>query len=515
MERITLAPGAHINVLPAEKFNRCRISINFIWPAAREWATAEALLPLVLERGYQGCPDMTELSKKLARLYGAALSVDGTMSGQSRVLTVSLSGIRDAFALAGEPLSREYADIAFGTAFEPYRVDGVLDAEAVAIEKEQLRELLEGEINEKRSYCIRQARRRFYGDSPAGIERNGYLDEVDGLTADAVTRAYARMVEQAQIEVFVLGADVDAVAQRLRTALSGLRRAPEELPAPIAMPAEEPRSFEEPLPTVQGKLCMLFTPGEPFAPQDLSALRVAVALLGGTPTSRLFQNVREKQSLCYYCAASYTSLTGALSGLRRAPEELPAPIAMPAEEPRSFEEPLPTVQGKLCMLFTPGEPFAPQDLSALRVAVALLGGTPTSRLFQNVREKQSLCYYCAASYTSLTGALCVDSGVEHANAAAARESILKELAALCAGPVEDGELADTKRALKNQLAAVGDTLQGLEGWYFAERMRGADKAPEQVAAEVDAVTADDVRRVLSRFRLSVCYTLTKEAGADA
>ena len=53
MERITLAPGAHINVLPAEKFNRCRISINFIWPAAREWATAEALLPLVLERGYQ------------------------------------------------------------------------------------------------------------------------------------------------------------------------------------------------------------------------------------------------------------------------------------------------------------------------------------------------------------------------------------------------------------------------------------------------------------------------------
>ena len=54
MERITLAPGAHINVLPAEKFNRCRISINFIWPAAREWATAEALLPLVLERGYQG-----------------------------------------------------------------------------------------------------------------------------------------------------------------------------------------------------------------------------------------------------------------------------------------------------------------------------------------------------------------------------------------------------------------------------------------------------------------------------
>ncbi|MFR2591248.1 MAG: M16 family metallopeptidase [Ruthenibacterium lactatiformans] len=260
-----------------------------------------------------------------------------------------------------------------------------------------------------------QVLRRF----PAGIERNGYLDEVDGLTADAVTRAYARMVEQAD-RVFVL---------------SGRGRG------------------------------------------------------GGAPAH------------------------GAVGPAPR-PGGAARAIAMPAEEPRSLKNRCPPA-GKLCMLFTPGEPFAPQDLSALRVAVALLGGTPTSRLFQNVREKQSLCYYCAASYTSLTGALCVDSGVEHANAAAARESILKELAALCAGPVEDGELADTKRALKNQLAAVGDTLQGLEGWYFAERMRGADKAPEQVAAEVDAVTADDVRRVLSSFRLSVCYTLTKEAGADA
>ena len=421
MERITLAPGAHINVLPAEKFNRCRISINFIWPAAREWATAEALLPLVLERGYQGCPDMTELSKKLARLYGAALSVDGTMSGQSRVLTVSLSGIRDAFALAGEPLSREYADIAFGTAFEPYRVDGVLDAEAVAIEKEQLRELLEGEINEKRSYCIRQARRRFYGDSPAGIERNGYLDEVDGLTADAVTRAYARMVEQAQIEVFVLGADVDAVAQRLRAALSGLRRAP---------------------------------------------------------------------------------------------EELPAPIAMPAEEPRSFEEPLPTVQGKLCMLFTPGEPFAPQDLSALRVAVALLGGTPTSRLFQNVREKQSLCYYCAASYSAMTGLLCIDSGVEHENAAKAKAAILCELEALRTGEIGEEELAAAKRYLRTQLNAVADSQGGAEAWQRMARLRGDGKTPQQVLDEVMAVTQADVHGVLAKLTLSVSYVLTKGGAAD-
>ena len=110
MEQIAVAPGARITVLPAEKFHRSRISINFLWPAAREWATAEALLPFVLERGYRDCPDMTELSKKLARLYGAALSVDGTMCGENRVLTVSVAGIKDTFALENEPLSMEYED---------------------------------------------------------------------------------------------------------------------------------------------------------------------------------------------------------------------------------------------------------------------------------------------------------------------------------------------------------------------------------------------------------------------
>ena len=415
MKQTQLAPGVRLTVLPAEKFCKSRITLDFIYPASRKTATADALLALVLERGYAACPDMTQL-------YGASLSVDTAVNGEMRVLRVTVTGLQDAFALHGEALGAACVDIALGTAFTPVMENGVISPQFVAIEKQQLRQQLEGERNDKRMYCLRQARRRFFGTSRAGIEAYGYLEEVDGLCAEDVTQAFSTMLREAQIDVYLQGVDEHMAAEKLCAALGGVQRAPRPL--------------------------------------------------------------------------------------------LPA-CAMPHVGEQRFSEPVDAVQGKLCLLFTAGTPLPAAQLSAMRVAVALLGGTTTSRLFVNVREKQSLCYYCAASYTSLTGALCVDSGVEHANAAAARESILKELAALCAGPVEDGELADTKRALKNQLAAVGDTLQGLEGWYFAERMRGADKAPEQVAAEVDAVTADDVRRVLSRFRLSVCYTLTKEAGADA
>ena len=148
MQRELIAPGVHLNAIPAEKFNRCRLSIHFRFPASREKATDHALLPLVLERGYAACPDMTALSRKLAKLYGAALTVETSMQGASRVLSISITGIKDRYALEGEALSAEYAAIAFGVAFEPYFEDGLFSREAVRIEKATLARQLESEIND-------------------------------------------------------------------------------------------------------------------------------------------------------------------------------------------------------------------------------------------------------------------------------------------------------------------------------------------------------------------------------
>ena len=118
MERKQLAPGVHLSYDPAEKLNRCRISIHFTFPARRDTATAHALLPLVMERGYAGCPDMTDLTKRLARLYGADLTVDGRPMGANRNLCISVSGIKDRFALAGEDLCGAYLELALGVAFQ-------------------------------------------------------------------------------------------------------------------------------------------------------------------------------------------------------------------------------------------------------------------------------------------------------------------------------------------------------------------------------------------------------------
>ena len=423
MKRENLAPGVFLNTLDAQKFNRCRITIRFQYPACRETATASAVLPLVLERCCADYPDMTLLSRRLAKLYGADLSVDNSTNGANRVLTVSVTGIKDEFALEGEDLTAEYADLVFGVAFRPYLVNGRFDEEALAIERGKLRQQLQAEVNDKRLYCVRQARRRFFGDSLAGVERDGYLEEVDSVTPQLLTQVYEEMLCRASIEVTAIGAKDETVRRLLLAALEGRKR-----------------DWQAPLPG----------------------------------------------------------------------------LFMPRRQPDHQVETMDMVQAKLCLLFTAGRCTGAQEIAASRLAMALYGGSVTSRLFLNVREKQSLCYYCSSSYTSVTGCMMVDSGVEPANAQKAEAAILKELAQLCDGPITDEEMEDCRRGLLSSLESVEDSLSGLEGWYFAEIARGGPvSTPAQARAALEQVTKEQVRQVLRQFTLSVSYLLTPEVNDHA
>ena len=421
MKRTEIAPGVHLSWDPAQKFNRCRISSHFAFPARRQTATAHALLPYLMERGYADCPDMTRMTKKLARLYGADLKVDALPLGANHNLCVIATGIKDRFALEGEALTREYAALALGTAFHPAFADGVFDPEAVAIEKQMLKKALEDEINEKRIYCQRQANREFFGDSPAGIRQEGYLEEVDALTPEMLTDAYREMLRTAQIELLVLGC------------------------------------------------------GE-----------------------------AETEQVC-------RALLAELAHIDRAPLPLTENLAMPRQEPVRRVERFDTVQAKLCMLFTLGTPMQPEQMAAVRLAMALYGGSVTSRLFLNVRERDHLCYYCSSSFQSFTGSMAVNSGVEHADAARAEQAILKELAGLCDGPITDEELEDCRRSLLSGMAGIEDTLGGIETWYYMEVLRGGPvQTPEDARAALLAVTKEEVRAILRQLSLSVSCLLTRE-----
>ncbi len=165
-------------------------------------------------------------------------------------------------------------------------------------------------------------------------------------------------------------------------------------------------------------------------------------------------------------------------------------------------------QSKLVMGLRTGHSQSVEEFNARRVFTALFGGTPFSKLFLNVREKLSLCYYCAARFDTPTGLLLVDSGVEAQNKEKAQKEILAQLTAVQKGEFTDEELFNTKLLMKNTIPSINDSLSGLEGWYLSQILMGRDISPDQDTKNIDTVTREQVIEAANAVTLDTIYFLT-------
>ena len=416
MKRELIAPNTHLTVLKNEKFKRNRISINFIVPNSREKATMYALLPGILERAYEDYPDMQTFSRKLNRMYAAQLSVGNAVIGANRCLRFTVQGIKNEYCINGEDLLAQLCDVLLGVIFRPCLEDGAFVSDWLEVEKFKLREDIQGEINDKRGYCVKNARRKFFGDGLNGVERMGYLDEIDGITPQQLYECYKELLSQAVVEIFITANNPDSAIEKLTSA---------------------------------------------FAQRSENNTHI-----------------------------------------------LPV-TAVPVKDAEYFSESMDTTQSKVCLLYTTERLLTEDERYHMLVASALYGGTASSRLFKNVREKQSLCYYCAAGFNGFTSSMSVDSGVEHHNTQRTIDAVQIELQNMIEGEITDEEINQTKLIIKNSLKANYDGLHGLEAWYLNEAIRGTAFTPEMVMDRVEAVTADDIRNVLKLLNLNVVYTLTK------
>lgn len=181
---------------------------------------------------------------------------------------------------------------------------------------------------------------------------------------------------------------------------------------------------------------------------------------------------------------------------------------------QEHREEMDIAQGKLVMGMRTGVRDNQQQTNAMRMFAAMYGGTPFSKLFLNVREKLSLCYYCAARFDSVTGLLMVDSGVESQNKQKAQDEIMRQLKVMQDGNFTDQEITNTKLLVKSSVTTVTDSLEGLEGWYLSQVLRQKATTPEQDAAGIDAVTREQIIEAAQKVQLDTVFFLTSPTTED-
>lgn len=167
-------------------------------------------------------------------------------------------------------------------------------------------------------------------------------------------------------------------------------------------------------------------------------------------------------------------------------------------------------QCKMVMTFK----SASEDFFALKLLSTIFGETPVSKLFMNVREKMSLCYYCASRLVSPKGAVMVDSGVERGNIEKARAEIINQLDEIKKGNISDSELESAVLSLENALNQIGDTPSSYSSWYFERFCDGQIKTPAEQLADYRNVTKERIIEAAKSLSLDSVYLMLDKEAAE-
>lgn len=165
-------------------------------------------------------------------------------------------------------------------------------------------------------------------------------------------------------------------------------------------------------------------------------------------------------------------------------------------------------QAKLILGYRTAD-MLPANTAPFEVMNCMYGMSTTSKLFTNVREKLSLCYYCQSMFASTVGMMLVDSGIQPVNYTKARDEIELQLRAMAEGKFTAAELAEAKLFMENIYRGVYGTPESLRRYWASQIITGEMKTPADKFTGYNAVTAEQVSAAARGCRLDTVYLLTE------
>ncbi|WP_174613365.1 EF-P 5-aminopentanol modification-associated protein YfmF [Virgibacillus ihumii] len=182
------------------------------------------------------------------------------------------------------------------------------------------------------------------------------------------------------------------------------------------------------------------------------------------------------------------------------------------EKPRTVMEEQNLQQAKLHLGYRTHCAFQDKGYAALQVFNGLFGGFPSSKLFLNVREKNSLAYYAASRIESHKGLMLVFSGIAPDDYEQAREIIEEQMKAMKKGDFDEENIADTKELIVNQLRETMDHPQGLIELMYQNAVAGTSSTPEELIENIHSVTKQEIVDAANKIELDTVYLLTSKGG---
>ena len=413
-----IANGVNLHYIETDKFKTNYFSFNFVAPLTKESAHFNAMIPLILMRACQKYPSQADINKRLQFLYSGDICARNDAFGEYQIFGMKANMLNNRFT-ADTDETYEMVDLMCEMIFNPYLKDGVFDDEFTKGEKINLIDTIEAEVNNKGQYAVKRLKEEMCRGEVFGLSKTGDVADVEAITPKSLYKAYKKALSEYKIEIYFVGSlDVDKVAEQFKARFEGIERSPIDVE--------------------------------------------------------------------------------------------PAEVKLKADEVKEVVDIEKVNQGKLVLGFRTGYIYSQNEYHLMQLFNEVFGGSPTAKLFTNVREKMSLCYYCRSMINQKAGMMIVSSGIESKNKDIAKDAIIAQLDAIKNGDISTEEFESARKSINNGFLTIYDGAEAMETWVFFRGLCGIKTTPVLEIEKINNTTIDDIVSVAKRITLDTVYFLKGE-----
>ena len=303
--------GIELHTIQTNKFKTNLFAIFLTTALTRENVTKDTLISAILRRGTKNSPTQEKLSKELENMYGAIFDCGLDKTGDNHVLKFYIESVNDNFLPKSEEnIFKQSLEKIIEIIFNPYIENDGFKKEYVEQEKNNIKRIIEGKIDNKASYALQRCVEEMYKNEPFGLYKYGYIEDLEKINEKNLYEYYKKLISECKIDIFVSGDINENIDQEVidNENIKKLeQRDPQYVKTNIKKLNEKitkENVVTESMDVVQGKLVI----GLDIEIEDEDLKYDALiynSILGGTANSKLFQNVREKASLAYTASSSY------------------------------------------------------------------------------------------------------------------------------------------------------------------------------------------------------------------
>lgn len=398
-----------IIVVNDNKFKSIFISVNFVRKLNKEENHKNALLASILRKGTSKLNSEEKIDLKLAELYASGIDTNVEKIGGYYNVEFGAEYINKKFIK--EDVSSEVLSILHDVIYSPYLENGVFSEEIFETEKKALIEKINQEKNDKRKWSLKRLEEEMYNESDYGISVYGDINKIEKETKESIFEYYKQFINTSEIKVVITG-NIDG--------------------------------YEN----LENQVREMF-----FKGQNIEVIESAVS------NRAEFRNVEEYEMLN---------------------------------------------QSVLCL----GLNVKNANIPVVTVYNSILGGTPASKLFQNVREKESLAYFAKSQYNKYVSGIYIYSGINLCNVEKAKNVIEKQLEDIKSGNISEEEIDTAKKNIVLTYKAIRDSKVLYNRLILANNVKyNTEFDINELIKKTEAVTISDVVKVAQDIEINTVYLL--------